>query len=116
MLRLVADENFDYDVLRGLVAQVPELDLLTVQEAELRGIEDPDLLEWAANQGRIIVTHDRTTMTKFAYDRVRAGLPMLGVLVVSKQASVGQAIEALLLAVLASENEDWQDRVEFLPY
>jgi hypothetical protein len=48
MLRLLLDENFHHDILRGLRRQLPEADLLTVQEAGLRGLSDPELLTWAS--------------------------------------------------------------------
>jgi predicted nuclease of predicted toxin-antitoxin system len=34
-----------------------------VKTAGLRGTQDPDLLELADQQGRILLTHDRHTMT-----------------------------------------------------
>jgi hypothetical protein len=95
---------------------VPELDIVTVQESDLRGITDPALLEWAASQRRIIITHDRATMSHYAYERVSAGLPMRGVFVVSDQVSVGRAIDSLVLMVLGSEADEWKDQVLFLPW
>ena len=53
MLSLVADENFNYDILRGVMGQFPEVDLVTLEEWGLRGITDPDLLAWAAEPPRM---------------------------------------------------------------
>jgi hypothetical protein len=55
-------------------------------------------------------------MIGFAYERVAAGLPMPGVLVLPEDAGIGQAIDAILLADGASEHEEWRDRVGFLPH
>lgn len=73
MLLLVADENFNNDIVRGLLRKKPDLDIVRVQEVGLRGADDPAILEWAANEGRVVLTHDAATMTYYAYERVRAG-------------------------------------------
>ena len=41
MLRLAADENLDIRIDRGLKGQAPELDIVRVQDAGLKGAEDP---------------------------------------------------------------------------
>ena len=91
MLKLPSDENFDGDILRGLYRRCAELDIVRVQDVGLSATPDPDILAWAAAEGRILLTHDRDTMPNFAYDRVRAGQPMPGVFLVSDLMPVGQA-------------------------
>jgi predicted nuclease of predicted toxin-antitoxin system len=78
-VRLLFDENFDNDIFRGLRRRNPELELIRVQDVGLRTADDPVILEWAAQEGCILFTHDVETMTKYAYERVEAGLPMPGV-------------------------------------
>lgn len=58
MLRFAADENFNNDIVRGLRRRKPNLDVVRVQEAGLSGAVDPDVLEWAAREGRVLLTHD----------------------------------------------------------
>lgn len=117
MVRLLLDENFDNDVLRGVLRHKPDLDYLRVQDIpELYGADDPTILEWAAQEHRVLFTHDVRTMTRFAYDRIRAGLPMAGVFEVSRRAPLGEMIDALLLVVDASSQEEWQGKVNFLPF
>jgi len=48
MIALAIDENLNNDIVRGLLRRVPELDLVRVQDAGLRGADDPDVLKWAA--------------------------------------------------------------------
>jgi predicted nuclease of predicted toxin-antitoxin system len=86
-----------------------------VQDVGLRTAIDPTILEWAASQGRILLTHDRTTMPDFAYQRVRAGMPMPGVLVVRNSPAISKLVEEILTVALCSEQDEWKDRVEFLP-
>ena len=48
MLRLAADENFNGDIVRGLVRRNPKLDIVRVQDVGLSGADDPSVLQWAA--------------------------------------------------------------------
>jgi predicted nuclease of predicted toxin-antitoxin system len=58
MLRFFADQNFDGDIVRGLLRAIPDLDLLTAHQAGLSEALDPELLEWAAGHERVVLTHD----------------------------------------------------------
>ena len=40
MLRLAADENFNADIVRGLLRRLPDLDIVRVQDAGLSGADD----------------------------------------------------------------------------
>jgi predicted nuclease of predicted toxin-antitoxin system len=55
MLRFLADENFNTNVVRGLLRRQPDLDIVRVQDVGLSGADDPTLLAWAAQHGRIIL-------------------------------------------------------------
>lgn len=103
MLRLVADENFNGDIVRGLLLRQPDLDLVRVQDVGLTGAEDPEILAWAAQTDRIVLTHDRATMVDFAYERLIAGDAMPGVFVLNDRFPVGAAIQEILLMVECSE-------------
>ena len=115
MLRLLADENIHGDVIRGLLRRQPSLDIQRVQHVGLRTASDPVTLKWAAAENRIVLTKDRSTMIGFAWDRVRAGLPMPGVLVLPEGAGIGPIIDAILLANACSSQDEWRDQVQFLP-
>jgi len=86
MLRLLADENFDNTIVRGLLRRRPSIDIVRVQDVSLSGMDEPTVLAWAAEEHRILLTHDVATITRFAYDRVVQGLPMPGVIGVSTNA------------------------------
>ncbi len=115
MLKLVSDEDIDGDLLRGLYRRRPDLDIVRVQDVGLSATPDPEVLAWAAGEGRILLTHDRDTMPSFAYDRVRAGELMPGVFLVSDLMPVGQAIDELLLAVDCLPPDECKDFVRFFP-
>src|SRR5437762_2408742 len=113
MLRLLADENFHGDVIRGLLLREPELDILTVQRVGLGAAQDPDILAWAAGDGRIVLSHDRSTMTRFANERVARREAMPGLFIVDDRYPVGLAIEEVLIVASCSEMDEWIDRVVF---
>ena len=115
MLLLLADENFNNDILRGLLRRKPDLDIIRVQDVGLSNAEDDIILEWAAKSGRVLVTHDVTTVTNFAYQRVRSGKSMPGVIEVDDDLPIGRAIEELLLIVEFSEPGEWAGQVLYIP-
>jgi predicted nuclease of predicted toxin-antitoxin system len=78
VLRLAIDENFNQDIVRGLLRRSPNVDLQSVQDASLSGVGDPEVLAWAAEEGGVLLTHDVQTMTRYAYARIEAGEPMPG--------------------------------------
>jgi hypothetical protein len=115
MRRLAADENFNNNILRGLLRRRPELDIVRIQDLGLSGTDDPTVLEWAAQEGRVLLTHDVSTITKYAYERVRAGQPMPGVFEVSRAVPVGRAVEDILLLAECSLDAEWEGQIRYLP-
>jgi len=114
MIPLAIDENFNNDIVRGLLRRQPALDLIRVQEAGLSGADDPTVLEWAARQGRVLI-HDVATLTKHAYERVGAGHAMPGLFEVAPSVPLAQAIEDLLLIAECSRPGEWEGQVRYLP-
>ncbi len=115
MLRLLADENFNNAILRGLWRRNPDLDIVRVQDVGLSGEEDPFVLEWAAKKGRVLLTHDKATIPHFAFARIQAGQAMAGVCEVSRKVPMSQAIDEILLIAECSDPSDWEYQVRYLP-
>jgi predicted nuclease of predicted toxin-antitoxin system len=115
MLRFLSDENFNGDIVRGLFLRQSNLDLLRVQDVGLRELDDPAILDWAAINERILLTHDRATMPDFAYDRLLKGQPMSGVFLINDRMPTRQAIDELLLLNTCSQQEEWKGIVLYLP-
>lgn len=108
MLLLVADENFNNDIVRALLRRKPNLDVVRIQDVGLSGADDPAVLEWAARENRVLLTHDVTTITKFAYERVEAGKRVPGVIEVSRSVPLGAAIDDILLLAKISNDREWE--------
>jgi hypothetical protein len=115
MLRLLADEDFNGNILRGLLLRAPSIDVVRVQDIGLAEADDPRVLSWAAENDRIVLTHDRATMPAHAYERVVAGERMAGVFALHSRFPVRFAIEEILLLNECSEQMEWANRVVYLP-
>lgn len=113
-MKFWADENFRGDILRGLLNQYPELDVVRVQDTHLMSTPDPDLLEEAAKIGAVLLTHDIRTIPPFANKRVAEGKPMSGVIVIAQNMPVKEAIHELAIFIGASQEDDFVNRVEYL--
>ena len=73
MLRLLFDQNFNHDILRGLLLRLPDVDVVTALQAGLDEAPDPELLDWAAQQRRTVVTHDVNTTAGSRIPAYQAG-------------------------------------------
>lgn len=115
MIRLAVDENFNNDIVRGILRRDSTIDIVRVQDADLRMADDPTVLEWAAQTGRVLLTHDVATITHYAYERVRAGQSMPGMFEVSRMVALSQAIDDLILIAECSLEGEWEGQVRYLP-
>ena len=96
-MHLLADHNVDQRILNGVLRELPDTDILFARDVGLDRTKDPGILEWAAQAGRVLLTHDVDTMPRFAYDRIRNGQPMPGVIVIPDQLPIGLAFEYIVL-------------------
>ena len=114
-MRWLADENLNNDIVRGLCRRKPDLDIVRVQDTGLSGVDDLALLAWAAARNRVLITHDVSTVTAFAYRRIASGEHVPGVLEVSRSVPVAVAIEDILLLSECSHEGEWGGQVRYLP-
>lgn len=112
----LADHNFNQNILNGFAQRCSSVDFIRAQDVGLDGATDPDLLEWAAVNGRVLLTHDRQTMVGFAKARITAGQLLTGVIVVDDRANIGRVIDDLELIEACTVTGDWIGVVEFVPF
>ena len=115
MLFLVADENFNNTIVRGLLRVKPDLDIVRVQDVGLFSADDPTVLAWAANEDRVLLTHDVATITKYAYERVNAGSYMPGVVEVSRKVPLSTAIDEILYITEVCDHGELEGQIIYLP-
>lgn len=114
-VRFLADENIDSALVLGLQRRIESVDIVRVQDVGLRTLDDPTILEWAAGQGRSLISHDLKTIPGHAHERIAAGLPMPGVFLLRATLAIAVAIDELALVAEASDAADWDRKVVYLP-
>ncbi|MGD9563326.1 MAG: DUF5615 family PIN-like protein [Pyrinomonadaceae bacterium] len=113
--RFQADANFNGYVISGLIRKDPRIDLRTSHDMGLEGVPDDKVLQLAAADDRILLTHDVKTMP-LHFGRFTAAHDSAGVLIIPQALSVGHAIESILLVWFASKHEEYKNRIVFLPF
>lgn len=115
MIKLLADENLDNAIIRGLLRRNPDIDIVRVQDIGLSGEDDPVVLEWAADEGRILLTHDVATITRYAKARLTKNLSMPGVIEIHMDAPIGRVIEDLFMILECGMPKDLDGQIYYLP-
>lgn len=115
MLKLLADENFDNNIVRGLRRRNSNIDIVRVQDVGLSGEDDPTVLQWAAQEKRVLLTHDVSTITRYAYQRLAQDLPMSGVIEVGLDAPIGRVIEDIIIIWECSLEGELAGQIQYLP-
>lgn len=113
-VRYLADANLNADIVNGVIRRAPEIDFLTANEANLAGIEDPEVLAIAAQEKRILITHDRKTMPQH-FGKFIQNQESAGVFIISQNADVAVIIENLILIWAASEDDEYVNSIRTLP-
>ena len=119
MFPLLADHNFNFNVVRAVRRRAAEegmqLDLITAQDIGLEDVDDPSLLEWAACNGRGVLTGDVNTLIGFAKRRIAVGQPMPGVFPVRHDAPLAKIIEDVFLLAVLGEPGEYDNLIQYLP-
>ena len=113
-IKLLTDEDFSHRAIRGVRLRLPDINLVTVQQAGLRTASDKNILQFAAETGRVLLSHDEHTMIAAASRRLRDNLPMPGLLLAPQQTPVGRLVTAIVLIAECSRENEWHNRIEYL--
>lgn len=113
-IRFQADYDFNKKIVRAVRYHFPAIDFQTAQRAQLSGLPDEEVLAIAARAGRILVTHDVTSMPKhFAAFSAQQASP--GVLLIPQSLSINRAVEELSTIWGASDPEEYINTITWLP-
>jgi hypothetical protein len=114
-IRFQADADLKHAIVKAVRQTEAGIDFASAADSNLEGVTDPELLERAVAEDRILVTHDRRTMLAHFRARLEAGKPSPGLFVVSQGAPLGPVVSAIVLVWAASELSEWQGQVHHLP-
>lgn len=110
-IRFLADADFNKKIVRGVLKQAPEIDFKVTPE--LKGLPDPQVLAYAARDGRTLVTHDRRTMPVHFGEFIQTQNSP-GIFLISQKISIRRAIDELILFWDASEAEEHMNSIRNL--
>lgn len=113
-IRFQADADLNQIIVAAVVRRFPEASFRSATDAALAGLHDLEVLAIAARDGRLLVTHDKNTMPIHFGEFIRKTASP-GVVVVPQSVPVGRVLEDLALIFIASEAEEWTNRIAYLP-
>ena len=113
--RFLADHDLNEHIVHGALRREPAIEFIRARDVGLQEHSDAEVLAYAVTHQLIVVSHDVNTMTAEAYVRIRAGVPVAGLLLVKQSDPVGMVIDDLILIWSTSEAKEWQNTVSFLP-
>jgi predicted nuclease of predicted toxin-antitoxin system len=113
--RFLADHDLNEAIIDGVLRRDPHIEFIRARSVGLAGRLDPEVLEYAAGDGLIIVSHDVNTMPAHATDRLARGDPIPGLIMIRQSLPLADAINNLTLIWSASESEEWAGLIVFLP-
>ena len=115
MIRFLTDEDFNIQILAGVRRRLPDIDIVRVQDSGLRSFRDQLILQFAADEDRIVLSHDVSTMESHARGRVLAGKPMPGLFLIHQHTATGRAIDAIVMLAECSRENEWNSLIQYLP-
>lgn len=90
-IRYQADNDLDQRIADAVARLVPEIEFTTAPEAGFHiGTPDPDVLQFAADHDRILVSHDLKTMPLHFASFIRHGSSP-GVILIRQEVSIRDA-------------------------
>lgn len=113
--RFLADNDLNEHIIQGVLRREPLAEFVRLRDIGLAAADDPDVLDYAAREGFLVVSHDVNTMPAHAFGRVASGAAMAGLLMAHQHQPIAPVIESLVLIWSASELEEWRETVRFLP-
>ena len=113
-VRFQADADLSQIIVAAVLRRAPEVDFRTAHAGDLGGLNDLEVLEVAAREGRILVTHDSRTMPNHFAEFV-GSQESAGVIVTPQNLAIHEVMEELVLIWTATTPEEWTNRILYLP-
>ncbi len=114
-VRFLADADLKQAIVTGTIRRQPDIDFQSAIAAGLKGKKDSEVLGIAAKEGRVLVTHDRRTMP-VEFGNFIMSQTSSGVLIISQNLSINEAIEGLIVVWEASTANEWINQIMSIPF
>lgn len=116
-IRYLLDENLARQWRVQLLRRLPSLTVWMVGDPSAPGLGtlDPEILLWCEAHEFILVTNNRRSMPRHLAEHLAAGRKVPGILVLRKNAAMGQVIEDLVLIAEVAEDNDYQNVISYVP-
>lgn len=111
----LADHDLNERIVVGVRRRESGVRFVRVRDLGLQHLSDDGVLEYAAREGFIVVSHDVKTMSAGAVERTVAGRSMSGLLLAQQRGPVAPIIDDIVLIWSASSAEEWENQIGFLP-
>ena len=113
--RFLADEDLRFEIVLAVRRLNPMVEIATTVESGRAGFTDLELLQFASDQGFLVVSHDVNTMRSMAERRVATGQTMRGLFLVPQSRATRPVVKSLLLICEESTAEEWEGQIVYLP-
>ena len=113
-IRFLADADLKLQILVAVSQLEPAIDFQSANEAGLTGIKDPEVLQYAARERRMAVSHDRRTMPGHFYSFVKSH-ESPGLIIIPQRFPISAAANDIVLMWAASQPEEWTNQIVFFP-
>lgn len=116
-LNYLIDENVNPIYPNQIRRREPSVIVKVVGEPETppKSTLDPEILCWCEQNRFVLVTNNRTSMPGHLEDHIALGRHVPGIFILNPNLGIGENLEELILAALASEDDEYQDRLVYLP-
>lgn len=116
-LKYLIDENVNPIYPNQIRLREPDIMIKVVGEPKTppKSTLDPEILYWCEDNNFVLVTNNRTSMPVHLDDHIAANHHIPGIFILNPNLSIGENLEELILAALASKDNEYQDRIVYLP-
>ncbi|MGH9837198.1 MAG: DUF5615 family PIN-like protein [Blastocatellia bacterium] len=113
-IKYQADADLRQPIVDGVLRREPLIDFKSANEANLEGVPDPEVLAKAADEGRVLVSHDVHSLPGHFIGFI-ATRTSPGVILINQNLPYSLAIEGLIRLWLTDDAENWENALSFLP-
>ena len=117
IIKYLIDENVNPLYANQLREKEPQILVKVIGELDVppRSTLDPEILHWCEENQFILVTNNRTSMPVHLRDHLAENRHIPGILILNPNLSIGENLEGLILIALASDDNEYEDRIVYLP-